>query len=298
MGTVSRVPGKPNQLHVKSVSNGRESLFNLDDLSTIGKLDYSALEGDEELPPFVTNDAKVLPDGTVLNVYSTIGQQLIGGNFHVLARQDSPVGPRKAIAKVYVESKIRPGWVHDIPCTQNYAVVYDQPMCLSMLPNFVGNLGLFAWEGGRSHGTMNLVDLRTGEQEAFKVPPVLIYHGINSYEDEEQLTINGTTHTVRYFNYEAPVFAGPRSITDMMLRNLRSNNIFHHAQVVRYKLPIGFSKMPSDLQAALRARFAPKSTCIIEDLIPESQLHYMEMPSSSPLVKGVKNKYGFGMGMI
>ena len=85
-----------------------------------------------------------------------------------------------------------------------------------------------------------------------QVPPALIYHYINCYETVEQYSIEGNLYSVAFFNFEAPVHDGPKSVNDLFLDNLRSPvKSYDTTRVLRYKLPIGFSTLPGLLQARL-----------------------------------------------
>ena len=95
--------------------------------------------------------------------------QVIGKGYFLVTRQRSPLERRFPVAIIKAELQGRPGWMHDVGCTQDFVLIHDSPIVLGAARNDLNNYGFLQWAEGLTYGKMTLLDLNDGIQDYYKV---------------------------------------------------------------------------------------------------------------------------------
>ncbi|WIA29067.1 hypothetical protein OEZ86_011578 [Tetradesmus obliquus] len=261
-------------------------IINPADLTTMEQVTY-----DDGLPgDLTTAHPSILPDGSLLN----FTRSLPFGGFHVY-RQDPATLRRTQLAFVPDRRPLSPAWLHDFAATEQYAVLLEQPLYMSLASLLLGSPAshLFMDWAPQDEMRVHVVALDgSGEVRSFTCPTFFYFHVGNAFKSEDGSTLH----------VDLAAYDDPQILKDLMLQPLlqpaRGADGALQQQVSRswYKrLSIPLRGEAGGRLQQLVSQQQPSATGLT---LQEPLGSFCEFPAINPAARGQAYRYAYCLSAV
>lgn len=258
-------------------------LVDPDTLETLGRVQYKdKVHGMVKTAhPFFTRD------GDIVNLAADFtpwwdGQYMRVPEITVCRQKPGSQDVREKIASVPYQRASRPTWVHQVPLSESWAVVIQNPAYYNVKAMVLGTptkYMVFDWQP--EDGTLiHAVRLDGSQVKSFRAPPFLATHYVNAFESEDG----------RFLHVDAAVTDDPSLMSHWTLANARAGPRLGK-QIPNSVL----RRITIDLEAPDGSYLGSPTLSLFQQLVPD-ELHgrSFELPSINPQYASRRHRFAYG----
>lgn len=269
--------GRRRQLLAVSETPNASYIIDSDSLETVRKAKFpDSVKGD-----LTTAHPTILSDGCLLN----FTRSLPFGGFHIF-KQDPESLARTELAFVADRRPLTPAWLHDFPATDQYAVIVEHPLYISLGSLLFGSPRPYVFmDWAPEDGTkITVVRLDGSEPDrVFAAPPFFAFHYGACYERE---AADGSRELV----VDMAAYDDPTILNDLLLKPLREpSGQVSRSYYKRLTIPLG-TQGASGTPATL-----PAPAPLVSD--PASN-DFCEFPAINPERRGRRYRYAYALSAV